>query len=179
MFFGKFFTSQGFLEICERGLLTGHKLAGIRFVLEDGKFPNKRQSSLPWTGSWRNSLHFSYPLRFFFVFVCFFNFKDYQILLFRSRSPILLRNGFPWFCSLRPRKLCCSLARKFLFLSVTGEKRLRDYDRVCMQIRAISRSCSFTKVFTKIWKVQTSIFWLQTIKMNYFVFRETIIYSSS
>ncbi|CAH3170061.1 unnamed protein product, partial [Pocillopora meandrina] len=27
---------KGFLEICERGLLTGHKLAGIRFVLEDG-----------------------------------------------------------------------------------------------------------------------------------------------
>lgn len=27
---------KGFLEICERGLLTGHKLAGVRFVLEDG-----------------------------------------------------------------------------------------------------------------------------------------------
>ena len=128
-----------------------------------------------------DAIHYIFLIHygFFFVFVCFFNFKDYQILLFRSRSPILLRNGFPWFCSLRPRKLCCSLARKFLFLSVTGEKRLRDYDRVCMQIRAISRSCSFTKVFTKIWKVQTSIFWLQTIKMNYFVFRETITYSSS
>ena len=153
--FGKFFTSQGFLEICERGLLTGHKLAGIRFVLEDGEFPNKRQSSLSWTGSWHKSLNFSYPLRFlFFCFsLFFFNFKDYQILLFRSRSPILLRNGFPWFCSLRPRKLCCSLARLCLFLSVTGEKWLRDYDRVCMQIRAISRSCSFTKVFTKISKV--------------------------
>lgn len=23
--------------MCERGLMTGHKLAGIRFVLEDGK----------------------------------------------------------------------------------------------------------------------------------------------
>ena len=71
--FGKFFTSQGFLEICERGLLTGHKLAGIRFVLEDGKFPNKRQSSLSWTGSWHKSLNFSYPLRFlFFCFSLFF-----------------------------------------------------------------------------------------------------------
>lgn len=27
---------KGFQEICERGLITGHKLAGIRFVLEDG-----------------------------------------------------------------------------------------------------------------------------------------------
>ena len=29
---------QGFQEICERGLITGHKVAGIRFILEDGKF---------------------------------------------------------------------------------------------------------------------------------------------
>ena len=29
---------QGFQEICERGLITGHKLAGIRFILEDGTF---------------------------------------------------------------------------------------------------------------------------------------------
>ncbi|CAH3151609.1 unnamed protein product, partial [Porites evermanni] len=29
---------KGFQEICERGLITGHKLAGIRFVLEDGIF---------------------------------------------------------------------------------------------------------------------------------------------
>ncbi|XP_029181164.2 elongation factor G, mitochondrial-like [Acropora muricata] len=27
---------KGFQEICERGLITGHKLAGIRFILEDG-----------------------------------------------------------------------------------------------------------------------------------------------
>ena len=161
MFFGKFFTSQGFLEICERGLLTGHKLAGIRFVLEDGKFPNKRQSSLPWTGSGHNSLHFSYPLRFFFcfclflfVFVCFclffFNFKDYQILGLGPVRQSSSAMGFLGFCSLCPKQLCCSLAKLCLFLSVTGEKRLRDYDRVCMQIRAITRSCSFTKVFTKI-----------------------------
>lgn len=161
MFFGKFFTSQGFLEICERGLLTGHKLAGIRFVLEDGKFPNKRQSSLPWTGSWHNSLHFSYPLRVFFVFLFLFVFfiskttRSYWLGPVRQSSSAM---GFLGFCSLCPRQLCCSLARLCLFLSVTGEKRLRDYDRVCMQIRAISRSCSFTKVFTKIWKVQTSIF---------------------
>ena len=31
---------QGFQEICERGLITGHKLAGIRFILEDGTFLN-------------------------------------------------------------------------------------------------------------------------------------------
>ena len=175
MSFGKCFTSQGFLEICERGLLTGHKLAGIRFVLEDGKFPNKRQSSLPWTGSGHNSLHFSYPLRFFFVFLFLFVFVCFCLFLFvfvcffliskTTRScwlgPVRQSSsamGFLGFCSLCPRQLCCSLARLCLFLSVTGEKRLRDYDRVCMQIRAISRSCSFTKVFTKIWKVQTSIF---------------------
>lgn len=28
---------QGFLEACERGFITGHKVAGVRFVLEDGK----------------------------------------------------------------------------------------------------------------------------------------------
>ncbi|XP_068734781.1 elongation factor G, mitochondrial-like [Montipora capricornis] len=27
---------KGFQEVCERGLITGHKLAGIRFILEDG-----------------------------------------------------------------------------------------------------------------------------------------------
>ena len=30
---------QGFYEACERGFLTGHKLCGIRFVLEDGQWP--------------------------------------------------------------------------------------------------------------------------------------------
>ena len=28
--------SQGFRHICETGALTGHKVSGIRFVLEDG-----------------------------------------------------------------------------------------------------------------------------------------------
>ena len=57
-------------------------------------------------------IHYSFFLffcfcLFLFVFVCFclffFNFKDYQILLIRSRSPILLSNGFPWFLFLVPK----------------------------------------------------------------------------
>ena len=43
---------QGFQEICERGLITGHKLAGIRFVLEDGmslrQEPITRSEQLPY-----------------------------------------------------------------------------------------------------------------------------------
>lgn len=29
---------QGFRKACETGHLSGHKVAGVRFVLEDGKF---------------------------------------------------------------------------------------------------------------------------------------------
>ena len=31
------FLFQGFYEACDRGFLTGHKMCGFRFILEDGK----------------------------------------------------------------------------------------------------------------------------------------------
>lgn len=31
-----FLCPQGFREACERGPLTGHKISGVRFVLDDG-----------------------------------------------------------------------------------------------------------------------------------------------
>lgn len=31
-----FIHSQGFLDACEKGPLSGHKLSGLRFVLQDG-----------------------------------------------------------------------------------------------------------------------------------------------
>ena len=37
--------TQGFRKACEKGLLSGHKVAGVRFVLQDGK--SQSRHSLP------------------------------------------------------------------------------------------------------------------------------------
>ena len=37
--------TQGFRKACEKGLLSGHKVAGVRFVLQDGK--SQYRHSLP------------------------------------------------------------------------------------------------------------------------------------
>ena len=42
---GFYFFSQGFYEACERGYLTGHKICGVRFVLEDGEFISRKSGN--------------------------------------------------------------------------------------------------------------------------------------
>lgn len=38
----KFFMLQGFRNACEKGILSGHKVSGVCFVLQDGKCSETR-----------------------------------------------------------------------------------------------------------------------------------------